>query len=160
MDRDVSLGADLAPEPGNEAKTHTDGEVIPLDAASTPTSADQPSKSNRTSHKASLQERWLVRRFEAVEAVRTALADGLICNEGRRRAVDREEREALISIVHKLAGSAASFGERSLGEAAAQLENAMRTKAPCEECEALAFELLAIADEPHSALSQSAKSQS
>ncbi|MEO1729362.1 MAG: ATP-binding protein [Pseudomonadota bacterium] len=181
MDRDVSLGADPAKsedadpalEPGDDMEAYAeasaetsedgqreDGQIIPLDAASPPPSTDQPSKNHRPLHKASLQERWLVRRFEAVEAVRTALADGLICNDGKRRAVDREEREALIGIVHKLAGSAASFGERALGEMAAQLEHAMRTKAPCEQCEALAFELLAMADEPDSAPSQSANSQS
>ena len=51
-------------------------------------------------------------------------------------------------LIHKLAGTAAAFGEAELGEAAAELERALIQIEPGEECEALAFELLALADEP------------
>ena len=168
MDRDVALGADplpgedsdIAPEGPGGDQGGSAGQVVPLDGGAVRPPADPSGNTHRSVKKASLQERWLDRRFEAVEAVRTALADGLICNDGKRRATDKQERETLIRIVHKLAGSAASFGERALGETAAELERAMRTDAPCKDCEALAVELLALADEPHGALSQSASSPS
>ncbi len=99
----------------------------------------------------SLVAKWLDRRSETVEAVRSALASGLIANENKRRGADQEEREELIRMVHKLAGAAASFGEAELGEAACALEQAMRGDQDERQCEALAFELLALADEPEDA---------
>jgi len=139
MDRDITpetldINAPLVPLASDQAITS---------ANETRSSPSSPTPS------ASLLERWLERRFEAIEAVRTALADGLICNKGKRRATDQEEREELLRIIHKLAGSAASFGEAELGEQAAKLEHAMRAQdASCEGCEELAFELLSLADEP------------
>ncbi|NQX94421.1 MAG: response regulator [Erythrobacter sp.] len=91
---------------------------------------------------------WISRRTETIEAVRKGLANGLIANAKKRRAQDKLDREELVRLVHKLAGTAAAFGEPELGEAAAELEHAMVTNEAAEPCEALAFELLALADEP------------
>ena len=84
---------------------------------------------------------------------RQGLADGLISNTNKRRARDRTDREELVRLVHKLAGTAASFGEPDLGERACELERAMKSAEGGEECEAIAFALLALADEPPSASS-------
>ncbi len=102
---------------------------------------------------------WLERRREAIEAVRKGLADGLIGFEGKRRAQDREDRESLLRLLHKLAGTAGSFGEAELGEYAAELERALRDEGSSAECEALAFDLLALADEPARALPEGRSSQ-
>ena len=101
-----------------------------------------------------LHARWLARREKTIEAVREGLADGLIANANKRRARDRADREELIRARHKLAGTAAAFGEQELGGQAAELERAMANAETCEECEALAFALLALADEPPGKLSR------
>ncbi len=93
--------------------------------------------------------RWLERRNQTIEAVRDGLASGLIGNRNRRRARDKAEREELALLIHKLAGTAATFGEPELGEQAAALKEAMQGNGSSgEKCEALAFALLALADEP------------
>ncbi|MEO0589891.1 MAG: Hpt domain-containing protein [Pseudomonadota bacterium] len=102
----------------------------------------------------SLLERWLTRRRETVEAVRVGLEKGLVGNTNARRAQDVADREALIRMIHQLAGAAASFKEPELGDHAAALEHAMVSEEPGDTCEALAFALLARADEPAEALSQ------
>jgi PAS domain S-box-containing protein len=93
-------------------------------------------------------ERWLERRNSTIEAVRRALEVALICADKKRRASDQEEREELLQQLHRLAGTAACFGEAKLGRQAAALEAAMRGRAPCEQCEDIAFGLLTLADEP------------
>ncbi len=95
-------------------------------------------------HSPALQERWNARRSEAVEAVREALANGTL-NESSDNA---EAREHLARLVHKLAGTAAIFGEPDLGDQAAVLERALRIGTPGEVRETLAFELLSVADDP------------
>ena len=114
-------------------------------------SADAP---RSLDHGDDLNAGWLMRREKTVEAVREGLADGLVGNTNKRRARDRSDREDLIRSLHKLAGTAATFGEPELGEQASALEQAMASAEPCEECEALAFALLALADEPPSDLSR------
>ena len=99
----------------------------------------------------SLHDRWLARRCETVEAVREGLASGLIGNTCKRRAQDELDRESMIRQLHKLSGTAGSFGEPELGDQAAALEHAMAGEGNCEECEALAFRFLALADEPPAA---------
>ncbi|MXO89293.1 MASE1 domain-containing protein [Pontixanthobacter aquaemixtae] len=66
----------------------------------------------------SLQERWISRREEAIDAVGRALREG---------ALEGQSAEELARIVHKLAGTAGSFGEDTLGERAKSLELALRS---------------------------------
>jgi PAS domain S-box-containing protein len=94
-------------------------------------------------HSPDLLARWSERRSEAVEAVRRALEQGRLGCEG-----DGDEWDCIARLVHKLAGTAAIFGEPELGDQAAALEHALRTRLPAEVCEALAFELLSVADDP------------
>jgi PAS domain S-box-containing protein len=132
----------------------------PMDRDFTPTAPEQSTGHGRTDgaepslqsayleQSQSLHDRWLARRLEAVETVRTALASDALGGRPLRRAVDQLQRENLVQLTHKLAGSAASFGEPELGEAAKALEQALKANNPPEKCERLAFRLLAIADEP------------
>ena len=74
--------------------------------------------------------------------MRKALEKGLIGTRHSHRTDDHAERERLIRRIHKLAGSAASFGEAELGEAAIALEQALTSEAAPEQCETLARALL------------------
>ncbi|MBD2842844.1 ATP-binding protein [Erythrobacter rubeus] len=89
-----------------------------------------------------LIERWQERRSEAVEAVRAAAAGGGLANG----SMENDHRMELARIVHKLAGTAAMFGEPELGDQAAALERALRMARSGDVQEALAAELLTIAD--------------
>ena len=85
----------------------------------------------------------LDREGEAIEAVRSALETGTLGGG------DEElEGDELAQIVHKLAGTAAMFGEPQLGDQAAAFERALRMKLSAEVTQALAFELLEVADNP------------
>ncbi|MDP5102677.1 MAG: ATP-binding protein [Erythrobacter sp.] len=86
-----------------------------------------------------LLERWHLRRSEALEAVREALAQDALANSGAAPA-------ELGQLVHKLAGSAAMFGEPELGEAAAALDRALARDASPARRTALAQTLLTIGD--------------
>jgi HPt (histidine-containing phosphotransfer) domain-containing protein len=91
-----------------------------------------------------LVARWEARRHEAVEAVRAALRGGTL-------AAPRAQAEACAGVgrlLHKLAGTAAMFGEAALGESAAALERALAMEQAGETCVTLARELLALADRP------------
>jgi CheY-like chemotaxis protein/anti-sigma regulatory factor (Ser/Thr protein kinase)/HPt (histidine-containing phosphotransfer) domain-containing protein len=89
-----------------------------------------------------LVARWQVRRQEAVDAVRSALVGGTAA-----RAPDpAAAREQLITLVHKLAGTAALFGEPDLGDCAAALEHALTRGESIASVEALANDLLILAD--------------
>lgn len=59
--------------------------------------------------------------------------------------------EWLAVLLHKLAGTAAVFGEAALGDSAAALERALAMEQNAETCIALARELLALADLPANA---------
>ncbi len=87
-----------------------------------------------------LVARWKARRAEAVDAVRTGLTEGWL-------AADTPPPEAqahdLARLLHKLAGTAALFGEPALGEAAAALERALLSVDPAAPRAALAKALLA-----------------
>lgn len=83
-----------------------------------------------------MQERWLARRNEAIEAVAAAVEEDVL--EGVRV-------EELARTVHKLAGTAGMFGEESLGEKAAALERALRSNVEPLVRRKLAEELLAAA---------------
>jgi CheY-like chemotaxis protein/HPt (histidine-containing phosphotransfer) domain-containing protein len=99
-------------------------------------------------HSPALVDRWTKRRSEAVEAVRTALENGLLGEESG----SPEQCEDVAKLVHKLAGTAAIFGEAELGDQAAALEHALRMRLPGDVREALAFELLSVADDPADSL--------
>ena len=101
-------------------------------------------------HSPSLIDRWAKRRREAIEAVRSALEDGSLGEEGG----SPEQCEHVAKLVHKLAGTAAIFGEAELGDQAAALEHALRMRLPGDVREALAFELLSVADDPADTLAE------
>jgi HPt (histidine-containing phosphotransfer) domain-containing protein len=89
-----------------------------------------------------LVARWQERRHEAVEAVRSALSHGTATTAPDPSA----SREQLIILVHKLAGTAALFGEPDLGDCAAALERALTQGVSNASVAALANELLMLAD--------------
>ncbi len=95
-----------------------------------------------------LVARWEARRHEAVEAVRGALRDGTLAAPGAATGATG----GVARLLHKLAGTAAMFGEAELGESAAALERALMTEGAGESaaatCVRLARELLALADRP------------
>lgn len=91
-----------------------------------------------------LVARWETRRREAVEAVRAALRSGALAAP----QAGTEPVEEVALLLHKLAGTAAMFGEAELGESAATLERALATGQAGETCVSLARELLALADRP------------
>ncbi|MEM1053262.1 MAG: ATP-binding protein [Pseudomonadota bacterium] len=101
-------------------------------------------------HSPSLIRRWSERRREAVEAVRNALGSGSLGNEGG----SPEQCEHIAKLVHKLAGTAAIFGEAELGDQAAALEHALRMELPGHVREELASELLSVADDPADTLAE------
>jgi PAS domain S-box-containing protein len=89
-----------------------------------------------------LVARWQERRHEAVEAVRSALHGGAAANAPDPAASHAQ----LITLVHKLAGTAALFGEPDLGDCAAALEHALTRGESDASVEALANDLLMLAD--------------
>ena len=64
-----------------------------------------------------LRERWAQRRQEALDAVAALLRSGQFAGA---------EADEVARAAHKLAGTAAMFGEQELGEVAARLEDALR----------------------------------
>nr|WP_298931113.1 ATP-binding protein [uncultured Erythrobacter sp.] len=93
------------------------------------------------SSQSELSQRWLQRRAEAVEAVREAASDGSL-----QSRVPGALRDDLARIVHKLAGTAAMFGDEELGDQAAALERALRSDEAAQVQMSLAQELLELAD--------------
>ncbi|WP_051020638.1 hybrid sensor histidine kinase/response regulator [Porphyrobacter sp. AAP82] len=87
-----------------------------------------------------LVARWQVRRQEAIAAVEACLADGSLALAGARGGNAGGE---LPRLLHKLAGTAAMFGEPALGMAAAALERALVTGEEAGACAALAARLIA-----------------
>jgi PAS domain S-box-containing protein len=88
-----------------------------------------------------LVARWQARRREAIAAVEGWLEDGALVAQQETGA--EAEAEEVARLLHKLAGTAAMFGEATLGLAAAALERALVTGAGAETCAALADALLA-----------------
>ena len=100
-----------------------------------------------------LVARWKARRADAVAAVRAELAAGRLgggAPSGPEAAQD--QAEDLARLLHKLAGTAAMFGEPALGRAAGALERALVTGESGATCIALARALLDAA-QAHDALS-------
>ena len=92
-------------------------------------------------HSPALVTKWRERRNEAIEAVREA-----VCNGGLADRNGGNKREPLAQLVHKLAGTAAMFGEAELGERASAFEQALRTDSTNKVQRKLALELLRVAD--------------
>ncbi|MBV7259017.1 PAS domain-containing hybrid sensor histidine kinase/response regulator [Erythrobacter crassostreae] len=133
--RILEIDAEVSEPPIAFERTDADGDrnsAIHSAAAPAPSTPHNPSE---------LTRRWLMRREEAVEAVRLAARDGTLEN-----GVPRSEREQLTRLVHKLAGTAAMFGEEDLGQQASALERALRSKQSSAVQKALAEELLELAD--------------
>ncbi|MFL0357642.1 ATP-binding protein [Erythrobacter sp. GH1-10] len=86
-----------------------------------------------------LMRRWRARRSEAIDAVRAAREDGSFAA--------KSDSDELAILLHKLAGTAAMFGEEALGERAATLERALRGNAASADQLALANELIEVADQ-------------
>jgi PAS domain S-box-containing protein len=96
-----------------------------------------------------LVARWQERRAEAVAAVRAALSDDGVLG----RAADSSTAQAaatardhLARLAHKLAGTAAMFGEAELGACAAALEQALTRDDDLAASRKLANKLLALAE--------------
>ena len=102
-----------------------------------------------------LVARWQARRLEAIAAVEIGLADGSLAHAGARGDGGAGE---LPRLLHKVAGTAAMFGEPALGIAAAALERALVTGEDAGACAALAAQLIAEA-ETHSAPGTASASQ-
>ena len=79
--------------------------------------------------KASLQERYRVRRDEAMTAVDALMRGG---------AFEEAELTAVAELLHKLAGTAAFFGEAELGDQARALELGLVKWSPDERAERIA----------------------
>ncbi len=104
-------------------------------------------------HSPQLITRWQMRRNEAADAVRAGLTDGLFTQPASNPCTRRDQIAAL---AHKLAGTAALFDEPELGQCAAALERALKRGEGAARCEALAQDLLALADGVNNADTQRA----
>lgn len=87
-----------------------------------------------------LVARWQARRAEAVDAVLAALEEGWLTAGA---PPPEAAAQGLARLLHKVAGTAAMFGEAGLGEAAAALERALVTGADGTTLADLAHGLLA-----------------
>ena len=101
----------------------------------------QPARLPAMTVSPALVERWKLRRHEALEAVRGALEDGAL-EDGA------PQPGQLGQLVHKLAGSAAMFGEPELGEVAAALDRALTRAELSGQRLGLARRLLALGEAP------------
>ena len=135
-----------------DVPTFPANEPIPVEAYASCLENEDDTSSGASSGASSLRERWLARRAETIASVRAALQSGLLTDQKRRRATDQDDQARLYHSLHKLSGAAGSFGESDLGDAAQRLERALREGAAAAHCEALALELIAMADTPHKAL--------
>jgi HPt (histidine-containing phosphotransfer) domain-containing protein len=94
-------------------------------------------------HPPKLQRQWEDRRQETIRAVRRALDSGAL----ERDCPVTDTGEELARLVHRLAGTAAVFGEAELGDQAAALERAIRQNMSIHLRKALARDLLDLADD-------------
>jgi len=104
----------------------------------------RPSRASMLAHSPRLVARWQARRAEAVDAVRAALNDGVLADDAD--AALSQQRAQVAQLAHKLAGTAAMFGESELGHCAATLERALAHPGNGSDCAATARELLALAE--------------
>ncbi|MBU7578921.1 MAG: response regulator [Porphyrobacter sp.] len=133
----------------------TDPATVPFPAAplAVPVAAPVAERAARASALArspQLVARWQARRREALAAVAAGLKDGALAPpdkaHARAAAAGSKDADALARLLHKLAGTAAMFGEPALGIAAAALERALVTGEDAAVCTALAASLLAEAE--------------
>jgi HPt (histidine-containing phosphotransfer) domain-containing protein len=113
-----------------------------IESAASPPSPAARNRASALAMSPRLVARWQKRRHEAVEAVRSALT----CGTAAATADPAASRAQLITLVHKLAGTAAFFGEPDLGDCAAALEYALTHGETNASVEALANDLLMLAD--------------
>lgn len=104
-----------------------------------PMSPDRPRQFAKSP---SLVERWNERRHDTLEAVRDALESGLLADP----QANSGEHEKLAQRLHKIAGTAAMFDEAELGDHAATLEHALKRAYSSDALQALAKQLLDLAD--------------
>jgi PAS domain S-box-containing protein len=119
-----------------------------------------PGGSDRRS--SALRRRWHARRSEALEAVREALEQGLLGDDGGSdRLSDGTDEPAakgtLARKLHRLAGTAALFSEARLGDQAAALERALVMEYSGVLQESLARQLLALAEKTGTAQETTAR---
>jgi hypothetical protein len=107
--------------------------------------ADRAARASALARSPRLVARWQARRRETVDAVRAGLGAGWLGEAGAQAGQDRA---LLARLLHKLAGTAAMFGEPALGIAASALERALAGGADGARCDQLARALLAEADAP------------
>ncbi|WP_155647594.1 ATP-binding protein [Erythrobacter donghaensis] len=105
--------------------------------------ADPTARATALARSPRLVARWQARRLEAIAAVAARLADGSLALAGARGDGGAGD---LPRLLHKLAGTAAMFGEPALGLAAAALERALVTGEDAATCAALAQQLIAEAE--------------
>ncbi|MFM7379180.1 MAG: ATP-binding protein [Erythrobacter sp.] len=109
--------------------------------------ADPAARASALARSPRLVARWQARRMEAIAAVAASLADGALALAGARAQDGAGEGAGdLARLLHKLAGTAAMFGEPALGIAAAALERALVTGEDGATCAALAERLIAEAE--------------
>ncbi|MFM7404761.1 MAG: ATP-binding protein [Erythrobacter sp.] len=101
--------------------------------------ADPAARASQLARSPRLVARWQARRAEALAAVEAAVAQGWMAGEQPPAGAPQSE---LARLLHKLAGTAALFGEPALGAAAAALERALAEDATGTACAALAAALL------------------
>ncbi|WP_128891811.1 MASE1 domain-containing protein [Erythrobacter sp. HKB08] len=104
-----------------------------VERAATPEETTPIEKQRTEGAEPTLEERWQMRRTEALEAVAAAL---------RQDRLEGELAEELARTVHKLAGTAGMFGEDDLGEKAGALERALKADVSFKVRNRLAEELL------------------
>jgi len=130
--RIVEAEQPCGPLPGSGTQTLAQAAVTPAAA-----------RASALTRSPKLMARWQARRREAVEAVQAALADGWL---NAPAPLPDDRRQALAHLLHKLAGTAAMFGEAELGEAASALERALLAAASGAALTALAQALLTQAE--------------
>ncbi len=96
------------------------------------------STSSAPSHSPALLQKWEQRREQALQAVQDALST---------ETFDGERGKGLTSLLHKLAGTAAMFGEEELGKKATEMERALKQGNEKPALVDLARELIALAAE-------------
>jgi two-component system, sensor histidine kinase len=109
--------------------------------------ADPAARASALARSPQLVARWQARRLQAIAAVEAGLADGSLALAGARGpGHEGDGAGELPRLLHKLAGTAAMFGEPALGLAAAALERALVTGEDAGTCAALAAKLIAEAE--------------
>jgi CheY-like chemotaxis protein/HPt (histidine-containing phosphotransfer) domain-containing protein len=165
---DASAGAANGNSEGLGFSTHRSGDRA---------SCGDMQISARVIHSPAMRQRWQARRTEAIIAVRDALASGVLpasCSaapldrapsDNRQQGEGCEDRghdgkarhDRLVRLLHKVAGTAAIFGEAELGVHAAELERALKLGSDGARIEELAGNFLAHAQRSGAELALAAR---